>query len=114
LRKLSSNVFQVELLLHSREAGAGFKPVRNVDAPWAIGLGAPAVKGGYPAVFLYGRVGGVEGLWRSDDESETWVRINDGDHQFGDMRSISGDPLEHRTIYIAPHGRGIIVGRPAA
>lgn len=100
------------MLLHSREAGAPFGAIKNVEAAWAIGFGAAASKDGYPAVFLFGRVKGTEGLWRSDDEGANWARINDDAHQFGDMHSISGDPLEFGTIYIAPHGRGIMVGRP--
>ncbi len=99
-------------LLHSRDANAAMGAVRGVDTAWAIGFGAPAVKDGYPAVYLYGVVRGQEGLWRSDDEGATWVRINDDRHQFGDMHAITGDPLEYGTVYIAPHGRGILAGRP--
>ena len=100
-------------LVHSRDAGAAFAGIKGVDTAWAIGFGAPAVKDGYPAVYLYGVVRGTEGLWRSDDEGATWVRINDDRHQFGDMHAICGDLLEYGTVYIAPHGRGILIGKPA-
>ncbi len=100
-------------LLHSRDADAPFKPVRKVDTAWAVSFGAPAIKGGYPAVYLYGVVSGVGGLWRSDNEGEDWVRINDEAHGFGNIISMSGDPLEYGTLYVAPHGRGILVGKPA-
>jgi hypothetical protein len=99
-------------LIHSRDAQSPFAQIKGVDAAWAVGFGAPAVKDGYPTVFLYGRVKGQEGLWRSDDEARTWVRINDDAHQFGTMHTITGDPLEYGIVYIAPHGRGVIVGRP--
>ncbi len=101
-------------LVHSRDSGAAFASVKGVEAAWAIGFGAAAIKDGYPAVYLYGTVRGQEGLWRSDDEGSTWVRINDDRHQFGDMHAITGDMLEYGTIYIAPHGRGILVGKPAS
>lgn len=101
-------------LLHSRDSDAAMSSVRGVDTAWAVGFGAPAVKDGYPAVYLYGTVKGQEGLWRSDDEGANWVRINDDRHRFGDMHAITGDPLEYGTVYIAPHGRGILVGKPTA
>jgi hypothetical protein len=101
-------------LLHSRDASASFKPVRGVEQAWAIGFGASRGKGDYPAVFLYGVVNGTEGLWRSDDEGLAWIRINDDAHRFGNIIALSGDPLEYGTLYIAPHGRGVMVGRPSA
>ncbi len=99
-------------LIHSPDPKTPFSAIRDVDAAWAVGFGAPAVKDAYPAVYLYGRVKGKEGLWRSDDEGKTWLRINDDAHQFGGMHVITGDPLEYGVLYIAPHGRGILVGRP--
>ena len=98
-------------LRHSRDASAAFAVVPNVDAAWAITFGAPAAPGGYPAVYLYGKVTGKEGLWRSADEGATWSRINDDAHQFGNMQSMAGDLFEYGTLYIAPNGRGIVAGR---
>ncbi|PTS87861.1 hypothetical protein [Caulobacter sp. HMWF009] len=99
-------------LVHSRSADTPFKSVKKVEAAWAIGFGAPRLKDGYPTVFVFGKIAGQGGLWRSEDEGVSWLRINDDAHQFGDMRSITGDPLEFGTLYIAPHGRGVMVGRP--
>jgi len=99
-------------LLHSRDAGAPFKPARKVDAAWSVSFGAPREKDGYPAVYLYGKVDGRGGLWRSDDEGASWTRINDDAHQFGDIQGVAGDLLEYGVVYIAPHGRGVLVGRP--
>ncbi len=101
-------------LMHSRDAGAPFKMVKKVDAAWAVAFGAPKVKDGYPAVYLFGKVNGQSGLWRSDDEGGDWVRVNDDRHQYGDLVAMTGDPLEYGTVYIAPQGRGVIVGRPAS
>ena len=33
-------------------------------------------------------------------------------HQFGGLRSMAADPTEYGTLYIGPHGRGVMVGRP--
>ncbi|ADU13049.1 hypothetical protein Astex_1379 [Asticcacaulis excentricus CB 48] len=103
-----------EGLFHSRDAESAMASVKGVEAAWCIGFGAPKSQGGYPAVYLWGKVRGREGLWRSDDEGLNWTRINDDAHQFGAFRAIAGDPLEWGTIYVAPHGRGVLVGRPPA
>jgi hypothetical protein len=99
-------------LIHSPDAQSPFASVKGVDAAWAVGFGAPQVKDGYPAVYLSGNVKGREGLWRSDDAGKSWVRINDDAHQFGAMHALTGDPLAYGVVYIAPHGRGVLVGRP--
>ncbi|MBW8734570.1 MAG: exo-alpha-sialidase [Asticcacaulis sp.] len=102
-------------LLHSRDETSPMKAVTTVDTAWLLGFGAPAKQGDYPAVYLWGKIkvsGHVqEGLWRSDDEGKTWTRINDDAHQFGAFQAISGDMLEYGTIYLAPHGRGVMVGK---
>lgn len=99
-------------LIHSQDSATEVVDMKDVDAAWAVGFGAPAVKGGYPAVYLAGKVKKQEGLWRSDDDGATWTRIDDDAHRFGFIRAIAGDPQEYGTVYIAPGGRGILVGRP--
>lgn len=100
-------------LFHSPDSKSKMAQIRNVDEPWAISFGAPMVKGNYPAIYLWGKVKGAEGLWRSDDTGANWVRINDDAHRYGELRAIAGDMVEPGTVYLAPHGRGVIVGRPA-
>ncbi|WP_443749844.1 WD40/YVTN/BNR-like repeat-containing protein [Asticcacaulis solisilvae] len=103
-------------LLHSPDANTAMKAVTSVDTAWLVGFGAPAKQGDYPAVYLWGKVKTQakteEGLWRSDDEGKSWTRINDDAHQFGGFQAITGDMLEYGTIYVAPHGRGVMVGKP--
>jgi photosystem II stability/assembly factor-like uncharacterized protein len=84
----------------------------QVDEAWSIGLGAPAPGRDYPAVYLWGKVRGVAGLFRSDDVGRTWARINDDEHQFGWIGEIAGDPRQYGRVYIATGGRGVIVGEP--
>jgi hypothetical protein len=89
----------------------GEKVVAGVDAAWQVTFGQAAPGKDYPAVFLWGKVGGIEGLWRSDDAGVDWLRINDDAHRFGQMRAIAGDPREYGALYISPDGRGTMVGR---
>lgn len=99
-------------LIHSKDSVTPVTNMKQVTEAWYVSFGAPAHAGDYPAVYLWGKVKGKEGLWRSDDEGASWVRINDDAHQFGGFRAIAGDMREYGTLYIAPHGRGILVGRP--
>jgi xyloglucan-specific exo-beta-1,4-glucanase len=100
-------------LLHSPDSTTPVTDTKDVDAAWAVGFGAPLMAGAYPAVYLWGKVNKQEGLWRSDDEGAAWVRINDDAHQFGRVRLLTGDMRQFGTIYIAPDGRGVMVGNPA-
>ncbi|NMN04924.1 beta-xylosidase/photosystem II stability/assembly factor-like uncharacterized protein [Novosphingobium sp. SG919] len=100
-------------LFHSPDSKTKVTQNRKVTEAWLVSFGAPTVKDGYPAVFLWGKVMGQEGLWRSDDAGANWVRINSADQQFGTLRAIAGDMLDPGTLYLAPHGRGLVVGMPA-
>lgn len=100
-------------LFHSPDSKTKVTQNRKVSEAWQVTFGAPTVKDGYPAVFLWGKVMGQEGLWRSDDAGANWLRINSPDQQFGTLRAIAGDMLDPGTLYLAPHGRGIMVGLPA-
>lgn len=82
-----------------------------------MALGKAAAGAHYHAIYVWGRVsvGGaspVEGLFRSDDEGRSFVRIGDDLHRYGRLLSMAADPLEHGTVFLAPHGRGIVVGKP--
>lgn len=92
--------------------GAKVTPVADVTAAWQVTFGKAAPGHDDPAVYLWGRIKGAEGLWRSDDAGQSWTRINDDAHQFGAMRAMAGDPREYGVLYIAPDGRGVMVGRP--
>ena len=87
-------------------------PAPDVTTAWQVTFGKAAPGHDYPAVYLWGEVKDVEGLWRSDDAGRTWTRINDDAHQFGALRAIAGDPRTYGVLYIAPDGRGVMVGKP--
>ena len=99
-------------LVHSPDSATPVTNMPDVTSAWAVGFGAPKVKGAYPAVYLWGKVKGQEGLWRSDDQGANWSRINDDAHQFGGFSAIAGDMREFGTLYTAPHGHGLLAGRP--
>ena len=90
--------------------------IRNVAECWKVALGKAAPGADYAAVYLWGKllVNGqpVEGLFRSDDAGGQFTRIDDDRHRYGLLLSLTADPLEYGTVYVAPHGRGVIVGKP--
>jgi len=102
-----------EGLYHIPDDKSPARSIFLVSEAWLLALGKPADGKTYPAVYLWGKVKGQGGLWRSDDIGVSWSRISDDRHQFGGLRSMAADPTEYGTVYIGPHGRGVMVGRPA-
>jgi photosystem II stability/assembly factor-like uncharacterized protein len=101
-------------LFHSTGPDSNMAQIKGVTEAWLVCLGKSATDGDYPAVYLWGKVKGVEGLWRSDDTGGTWARINDDAHRYGALRTITADQLEYGTVYLGTSGRGVIVGKIAA
>jgi len=99
-------------VMRSVDSGKTFQSVTSTEASHAIGFGAPAPGRKYPAIYLVGKVGGKDGFFRSDDIGNTWVRINDDQHQYGFTGHITGDPKKFGRVYIGTGGRGILYGDP--
>jgi hypothetical protein len=97
----------------STDAGKSFQKIGNVEESYGIGIGKAPPGKSYPAVFITGQIKGKKGLFRSDDEGKSWVRINDDNHQYGGVNVLEGDPRVFGRVYLGTHGRGIIVGEPA-
>jgi len=68
-------------LYHSTDSGASFARLGTVGSSYLVGFGSAAPNAAYPAVYLVGTVGGVYGIFRSNDAGVTWTRINDNNHQ---------------------------------
>ncbi len=100
-------------LWHSTDSGENFTKVENVATAFAFGCGKAAQQRNLPALFLFGKVGSQPGIFRSDDDGQTWLRINDEEHQFGWIAMLTGDPRVFGRVYLATTGRGIIYGDPA-
>ncbi|GAA5015652.1 hypothetical protein GCM10025734_64630 [Kitasatospora paranensis] len=98
-------------LWHSTDSGASFTRLANVDKADTIGFGKAATGSSYPALYTSAQIGGVRGIYRSDNAGATWVRINDDNHQWGwTGAAITGDPRVYGRVYVSTNGRGVIVG----
>jgi xyloglucan-specific exo-beta-1,4-glucanase len=96
-------------LLKSTDSGATFTTVSSVTSGVNVAFGKAAPGATHPAVFLVGTVGGVTGVFRSDDTGATWVRINDDAHQYGNAGdALAGDPRVYGRVYLGTNGRGIL------
>ncbi|NVM76872.1 hypothetical protein FHW83_002673 [Duganella sp. SG902] len=103
-------------LLHTTDTAQSFTRIQAVNACDAVGLGVAPWGGDYPTVYIAGTVGGVRGVLRSIDRGNTWVRVNDDDHQYGGIgnaRLITGDSNVFGRVYMSTVGRGVVYGQPA-
>jgi photosystem II stability/assembly factor-like uncharacterized protein len=102
--------FRSNGLYHSTNNGATFTKLDTVREAYSLGFGKAAPRKKFPALYLAGKVGNLQALFRSDNAGESWVRINDDQHQFGWINCVTGDPRIFGRVYFATGGRGIIYG----
>ena len=100
-------------LMRSTNGGDSFKAVDGVDNAGLVGFGKAAPGQTHPAVFVWGKVGGVEGVFRSDDVGKTWIKLHDERWGFPELRALTGDPNHFGRVYLGVHGRGILYGDPS-
>lgn len=101
-------------LWHSTNGGTSFTRIASISAGSTIAAGASAPEASYPTLFLWGTASGTTGLYRSTDSAQTWVRVNDGNHQYGIIHQLVGDPRVYSRVYLATEGRGIVYGQEAS
>jgi hypothetical protein len=97
-------------LWRTTNSGASFSKVAGVQAATTVGFGRTATGTGHPVVYLHGRIGGIWGIYRSENQGASWTRVNDDQHRFGIIQQVIGDPKIYGRCYIAAGGRGILYG----
>ena len=99
-------------LYHSTDGGASFTKLDNVGGADAFGFGKAAPGKTFPALYLLGTIKQLHARYRSDDAGQTWVRIDDDQHQFANANvpMIIGDPRIYGRAYFTTGGRGVIYG----
>jgi hypothetical protein len=81
----------------------------DVQGATAVALGKAKPGAAYSAaVYVVGVVGGVWGVYRSDDGGATWSRFNDDAHQFGGIGALAADQNVYGRIYVSGTGRGLL------
>jgi photosystem II stability/assembly factor-like uncharacterized protein len=84
--------------------------IANVQEAYALGFGRAERDKGYPTLFLSGKVSGRLGIYRSTDEGAHWTQIDDDQHHYGWIGTVSGDPRVFGRVYLGTNGRGVIYG----
>ncbi|WP_189234706.1 cellulose binding domain-containing protein [Planomonospora parontospora] len=96
-------------LFRSTDGGASFTKLSGVTSAVNVGFGKAAEGRSYQALYTVATIGGVTGVFRSDDTGATWVRVNDDQHQYGNMgEALTGDPRIYGRVYLGTNGRGIV------
>jgi photosystem II stability/assembly factor-like uncharacterized protein len=106
--------FRSHGLYHSTDAGANFTKLDAVQESYSLGFGKAAPGKKHPALYLAGKVGNLQALFRSDNAGESWVRISDDQHQYGWINYVTGDPRIYGRVYFGTGGRGVIYGDRAS
>ncbi|WP_395856554.1 X2-like carbohydrate binding domain-containing protein [Cystobacter fuscus] len=99
-------------LWHSTDSGATFTKLANVQEADGVGFGKAAPGQSYMALYVIAKIDGVRGFFRSDDGGASWVRVNDAQHQYARVTTITGDPRVYGRVYVGTNGRGIVYGDP--
>lgn len=99
----------------STDNGQTFTRLDSVGYCGAVGLGIGETDDSPCTIFIWGKPKDCEetGLYWSEDEGETWSRINDSLHQFGGPGNgyfVSGDMNVYGRVYMSTVGLGIIYG----
>jgi len=95
---------------HSTDNGATFTKLANVTAANSIGFGMAAPGQSYMALYTTATIGGIQGIFRSDDGGNNWIQINDSQHQYASTCCITGDPRTYGRVYVGTNGLGIVYG----
>jgi hypothetical protein len=98
-------------LYRSTDSGTTFTRISGIEEADTVGFGMAAPGQDYMALYISAQINGVRGIFRSDDEGLTWIRINDNNHQYGRTNMcITGDPRIYGRVYVGTNGRGIVYG----
>jgi photosystem II stability/assembly factor-like uncharacterized protein len=98
-------------LFHSLDGGKTFGHVQTPLRIDALSFGKAPAGRDEPALFAIGSQADLKAIWRSDDSGQSWVRLNDDQHEWGRrFRCIAGDPRIFGRVYIGTDGRAILYG----
>ena len=86
------------------------------DIFYRMGLGIIRQGGDYyrenKAIYTAAKIGGVYGFYRSVDDGETFVRLNEDNQMYGEINSMEGDSRVYGRFYLGTGSRGVLYGMP--
>ena len=100
-------------LLRALDDGSALATLGALADVRDFGFGKSAPGSSLPTIFAAGKLGSVDGLYRSTDDGAHWLRIDDDAHRYGGERLVNGDPRVFGRVYFATSGRGVFYGDPS-
>jgi xyloglucan-specific exo-beta-1,4-glucanase len=98
-------------MYRSVDRGLTYSPVTSIEEAYTVGFGKACPGRTEMAVYTSGKVGGVRGIFRSDDSGRSWLRVNDDRHQYASTgEAIAADPRVYGRVFISTNGFGIPYG----
>lgn len=97
----------------TEDGGTSFSQIAatSVERADIVGFGMAAKGKSYPAIYITGKVSGALGVFQSVDKGQTWVRLNDDEHQYGSINyAITGDMRRYGVVFVGTNGRGVVYG----
>lgn len=97
--------------MRSRDGGKTWTAVNGMLEVVAFGFGVHAPSQTYPAIYVAGYYNGKYGIWRSDDDAQTWTSLGDYPLEMADeITTVSGDANIYGRVYVGFGGSGAIYG----
>jgi photosystem II stability/assembly factor-like uncharacterized protein len=94
----------------SRTGGKTWIEIDGVTEVQDFGIGAVPPESKYPAIWIVGYVNGEWGIYRSDDDCTSWLRVSNG-YPTGSLDvivAIEGDKQRHDRCYVGFNGSGYV------
>lgn len=87
----------------------------SMSSATCVGVGKAKDSDSPLAIYIWGKKtsGQKIGIYRSDDDGKTWIRITDDHHQFGgpgNAQLLVGDMNEYGRVFMSTVGRGVVTG----
>ena len=101
-------------LHYSSNSGNTFTKLANVNQAHLYCFGPPIAQGEPYAIYLYGKVNNVSGIYRSRDRGLTWQEIGVAGKPLGnEPNCMEANWQRPGEVYIGTNGRGVYYGRPS-